>query len=166
MSDRTLLTGLQVGLSAPLSLATPAERSTSAVHKAEQRLFSCWVLLAAEAAAATTTDQAFAYFERPVQLVSARYLPQAALTANDTNFATVAVAWNNDAGGALTTLASQTTKITGGSGNWTANQSVNLPLAANPQSTAATFALHFTTTKTGTGVIVPAGLIFLVWEEI
>jgi hypothetical protein len=81
--------------------------------------------------------------------------PQLALTANDSNYATITVS-KRTAGGAPVTIASCTTKTLGGggTGNWTAFAPVAMTVAANafisPNDT-----ITITIGKTGTGVTVP-----------
>lgn len=79
-------------------------------------------------------------------------VPAAALTANDTNFADVLVQ-KRTAGGAATTVADFQTKITGGTGNWTAWSPVTV---ATTVAVAAGDALTWSITKTAGGVVVPA----------
>jgi len=86
--------------------------------------------------------------------VSGFILPSAALTANDTNFATIRVAKANGAGGALTILASVTTQITGGTGNWTAGALITLPFnGADLIADGEVIVLDIT--KAAAGVVVP-----------
>lgn len=53
-----------------------------------------------------------------VEVVSATVLPTSALTANDTNFATITLSKNDGAGGARTAFATLLTNVAGG--NWVA----------------------------------------------
>jgi hypothetical protein len=78
--------------------------------------------------------------------------PAAALTADNTNYATITVQKRTN-GGAAVTIASANTKITGGTGNWTAFApiSVSLTAAASPGDT-----ITYSISKSGTGVVVPA----------
>lgn len=87
------------------------------------------------------------------------YVPDAALTADNSNYATLTVG-RRDAGGARTTIASRTTQITG-SGDWTQYSPVALTISAASLTAAGTQALTFEITKTGTGVAVPAGALVM-----
>lgn len=147
--------------------ASPNVAAQAEVSRLRKKQIVCWPLLADEAMASTATD--VVVWRTPAagawRLASARYVaPAAGLTADNTNFATLAIKWNDDAGGAQTTVGSVATTVAG-SGTWTANRSVNIPLATDPSVPAAS-AIHFTTTKSGTGVIVRAGILMLEFEEV
>ena len=66
------------------------------------------------------------------RLVAAYWGPAVAVTADDTNYKTLTVRKMTSAGGSATTIASSTTKITGGTGDLAANQ-----LAAATVTTAS-----------------------------
>lgn len=115
------------------------------------------------AAGTATAAGVFASLVGKWQVNTVKYIPSAALTADDTNYATLTVS-QFASGAALTTVASQTTKITGGSGNWTARTAVtitNSGTAANlvVDGSSAPVYLAFAIAKSGTGVVVPAGCI-------
>ena len=80
-------------------------------------------------------------------------LPNAALTASNSAYATITVA-KRTAGGSPTTIASVTTQITG-SGNWTAFKPVPLNVVAGA-FLAAGDVVTVTVAHTGGGVNVPA----------
>lgn len=152
---------------------TPNVSAAFEVSRQRRKMIVVWPLLAAQAMAADVADVCI--WRTPAagtgnatgtwDVKSVRYSPQSGgLTANDTNYATISISHNDDAGGSLTAVASVTTQITGGSGNWTANRSVNIPAATNP-SIPAGKALHFVIAKTGSGVVVPSGIVFLELEE-
>lgn len=83
-----------------------------------------------------------------------KFIPNAALTANATNYATINVYTRAVGGGSQTLIASRTTQTT----SWTAFSGVTIT-----QSDLGPFAdtteLTFEITKTGTGVIVPSGVL-------
>jgi len=91
---------------------------------------------------------------------SVYFVPGAAVTASDTNYATITVQ-KRTAGGAATTIASGSTTLTVGTplGNFTAFVPVLLPLSVPNISLLASDVLTFNITKTGTGVVLPASTI-------
>jgi hypothetical protein len=114
------------------------------------------------AAATATADTLFWTnpFDFPVQIVSARYTPTTGgITADNTNFATIALKSNDGAGGATATGLSITTAITD-SGNLSQNQSKAFTLAtAAGQTIPAGGGLWLNIAKSGTGVVVRAGIL-------
>lgn len=91
-------------------------------------------------------------------ITAVTYTPNAALTADNDNYATVIVHnWN---AGTDKTAASRTTQITG-SGDWTAYVPVTITVSGTGANVAVTKGdlLSFEITKTGTGVAVPAGAL-------
>lgn len=93
-------------------------------------------------------------------------IPFAALTAHDTNYKTVALK-RRVAAGTATTIASVTTKITGGTGNWVALTPITLTLS----STAADLVvptlgdLSLSLVFTSGGVIVPVCTVVVEYFE-
>jgi len=85
------------------------------------------------------------------------YVPNNALTANDTTYATITVNKRTN-GGAPVVIGSVTTQTTagGGSGNWTAWVPVQIPIVAG-STVAALDVLTYAITKASTGVVVRAG---------
>ncbi len=84
------------------------------------------------------------------------FTPHAALTANDTDYATLSLVY--DAGpGTDVVVATRTTQITGGSGDWVADTPVALTITAANAVVPAGKNLMFKITKAGSGVAVPAG---------
>lgn len=81
--------------------------------------------------------------------------PSAALTADNSNFATITVA-KRTAGGGAVTIATATTKTAGGggTGNWVAWTPLVIPASAGA-SLAPGDAITVTIAKSGTGVVVP-----------
>ncbi len=121
-------------------------------------------LLAVEASAATLSSKILARTTGACKVTVARILPDAALTASDTNYATITIGYTDDLGGAATTVATITTQVTGGSGNWVADQSVAMTLATDP-SVPTNKALKFISAKTAAGVAIPACKVELELED-
>lgn len=112
-----------------------------------------WEKQAADGAAGNaTSEMPMGRLEGSIPIGHVFYLvPGAALTANDTNYATITI-YKRTAGGGSTAIAQITTKITGGSGNWTAF----LPIALTTTIAAAEGdSISFDIAKAGTGVVVP-----------
>jgi hypothetical protein len=87
--------------------------------------------------------------------VTAKLLPRRALTADDTNYGTITVGFNDGAGGSVTTLQAVTTKkaASGGTGNWVAGTAIALSsIDAADVVTTATY-LRAAVTKAGSGVV-------------
>lgn len=78
------------------------------------------------------------------------FSPQGALTADDTNYATITIS-KRTAGGAATTVATAVTNVAG-TGSWTAFSPVAVTLTA---AVAADDVLTITVAKAGTGVQIP-----------
>lgn len=95
------------------------------------------------------------------------YLPGGALTAHDTDYATITVSKYTAAGGSKTTVATITTAITGGSGDWVAFVPEEITLSA----TAANLILEsgailtYEVSKAGSGVALPAGKLVVVLTD-
>lgn len=122
-----------------------------------------YVKAAADGAAATATA------EVPIGTVpegsnvgalTVEFVPAAALVADANNYATLLVQ-KRTAGGAAVTVASITTKPTanGGSGNWTAWVPVTVTVDATKLPLADGDVLTFSIAKSGTGVVVPIGML-------
>lgn len=146
---------------------TDVANPTKLANQVDQRLI---VTIGPLAATTAGTDYTYSMcvFDRPVNIVSARVIPGGSLTADATNFTTVAVQFNNDGGGTATTLANATTKPTanGGTGNWSANQSIALTLASTV-AVSANSQLQASLTHSGTGVAVPAQTLFeVIYQEV
>lgn len=88
-----------------------------------------------------------------------RFLPDAALVADDTNYATIQINKYDSEGNNRTEIGVITTKTIGlgGSGDWDAWKPV--PLAISNQPIAAGCVVTINITKTAGGVIVPAGTL-------
>lgn len=110
------------------------------------------------AAGDATAETAIGYSAEAATLTSVRFVPAAALTANNTNYATLTVSKRSSSGGSKTTVAQVTTQITG-SGNWTQWAAVDVPISA--AAIAAGDSLTYEISKTAGGVAVPAGRLVL-----
>lgn len=121
-----------------------------------------WDKEAADAAAANVLAE-HAIFRAPAGLTvkAVKYVPDAVLTANDATYATITVQRRAADGTGNVTVASQTTKITGGSGDWLAFQAVALPLTVADIVLAAGQILTVEILKASTGVVVPAGQLVI-----
>lgn len=120
--------------------------------------------MAADTTAYTAADQE--YMPYAARILGAYIQPQATLTAHDTNYATVNVVKGDNAGGAETVMASQTTKITGGSGNWAAGVKQALTVSSTVANTriAKGQVLGFSIAKASSGVVVPIHSITVILE--
>lgn len=118
---------------------------------------------AADGAAGTATAETVACGTRNGgRLLAVRFIPAAALTADNTNYATITVSRRNAAGGGKTTVASVTTQITG-SGSWTAFVPVNVPVSNDALEPGGT--LTYEIAKAGTGVVVPVGSFEFIFSD-
>lgn len=116
------------------------------------------------AAGDTIAERAFdATIKRNGTILSVEFMPSGTLTANDTNYATLSVAWRDGAGGGAQAVASQTTKITGGSGDWAAFVAEDLGTITNA-TVAPGAVLTFAQAKASSGVAVPAGALIVTVE--
>lgn len=112
-----------------------------------------------EAAAANTTELTLGIMEDAVELVSAQYIPGNALTAHDTNYATLTLGKADGAGGAVTSFDSFTTKITGGSGNWVQGVPETFTIVTSTDTLTEGQALVLDIAKAGAGVVIPEGVM-------
>lgn len=105
-----------------------------------------------------------------VRVVSVKIVPDGAVTADDTGYATILVKKYDAAGANGATVASQTTKITGGSGDWVAFVPVTIPLAATLETLVAggslTLQVDNTSAAGGVAAGVPDLLVVTEVEEI
>lgn len=114
-------------------------------------------------AAATTAETVIGYVQRACKLLAVRYVPAAALTADATNNATITVSKRVAGGGSKTTIATIVTDVAGGSWvQWSA-KAFSLTGTAADLQIAAGSGLTFEIAKGGTGVVVPAGVLELVF---
>lgn len=122
---------------------------------------------AQDAAAGTTTaEAAVAMTVQKGKLVRAYYVPAGAVTAHDTNYATITISRYTAAGGSKTTIASCTTKTTGGggTGNWTAFVPVEVTLASDVDLEAGA-CVTYEIAKAASGVQLPAGSLVLITSD-
>ena len=118
---------------------------------------------AADGAAGTATAETlFARVPRAGRILAAYFCPSAALTASDTDYATLALAKRDGAGGGSSSVASKAT-TTAGSGNWTAFVPVSLGTISNG-TLAAGNVLTLAISKAGNGVAVPSGTLVVLFE--
>lgn len=135
----------------------------------------CWeVQRVVDAAADTATAETIVGFVPDApgstttkgKVLRVYYLPAAALTADDTDYATITVSKYTAAGGSKTTVASLTTEIA--NGDWTAFVPKEITLSATAanlilQSNAI---LTYEVAKEGSGVAIPAGKLVVVMTDV
>ncbi len=125
-----------------------------------QLLSDSWDKEAADGAAATATaEHAFYRASCAMTVKAVRYVPDAALTADNTNDATITVQRRNSDGTGAVTVAAITTNIA--SGNWVQWVAKALTLTAANAALAAGQILTVSIAKGGTGVVVPAGQLVI-----
>lgn len=127
-----------------------------------QLLSDSWDKEAADTAAGTlTAEHAFYRAASAMTIKAVRYVPDAALTASDTVYATITVDRRNADGTNPVQVAQVLTKVTGGSGNWTQWVAVALTLTGANVGLAAGQILTVSIAKASTGTIVPAGQLVI-----
>lgn len=116
-------------------------------------------------AAAATAEHVIFRAKQACTIQSAHYIPDAALTADNTNFATITVKRRNaDGTGAVTVASIATTIAAPGSGNWLQWVAVTLALtAANIKLTAGQI-LTVAITKASAGVAVQPGQLIVAYQ--
>lgn len=115
----------------------------------------------ADASAATaTSEHVLCQASKAISLTKISYCPDAAVTANDTNFATLTISVRNADGSNQQTVAAINTKITGGTGNWVAFSQIDFG-SLSVIELSALQPITLTITKSGSGVVVPGG-VFLI----
>ncbi len=119
-----------------------------------------WTKSAVDAAAATATPESIFFVARGKGTVTAiRFVPNALLTADNTNFATVTVRRRNADGSGAVTVASYVTNVAGGSLVAFTPKALTLSgTAANLAYTAGQM-LTVEITKAAAGVAVPQGVL-------
>ncbi len=118
----------------------------------------------ADAATSTTATYTLDYSTPGRFRVDAvTYVPHAALTADNTNLATLELGYNNGNGGSDTGIATINTAATagGGSGNWTADIGVALTITAANSVVPSGSQVQWNLTKGGAAVVVPAGSLIM-----
>jgi hypothetical protein len=107
------------------------------------------------AAATATAETPILSAPNGAIILNARYNPSAALTADNTDYATLTVARRDAAGANPEVIAAITTEITG-TGDWVAFVAEDFAPLANTAIEAGG-AVTFEIEKAGSGVVVPAG---------
>jgi|SRR5690242_19026396 hypothetical protein len=96
-------------------------------------------------------------------ITSAKYIPDAGLTSNDTAYRTYSIVNKGQAGAGATSMASAATKTSGGggTGDFTAFKGVSLTLSGTPANLAFASGdvLALGSVHTGTGVADPGGVV-------
>ena len=108
------------------------------------------------AAGDATAEHIFLQAQEALTVTKVFFLPDAALTAVDTNFATLTVYRRDASGGTQVTVASITTQVA--DGNWVAFDGKDLGTITNA-AVATGLVLTWEITKSGSGIIVPAGTL-------
>ena len=140
----------------------PVDLAGVVVELAEKQ--AAWNKDAADGAAGTATAEHAVFRNRThaLKVLGVTYIPDAALTGHDTNFATIIVRRRTALGADGGIVATQTTKLTGGSGTWVAFVPVAIPLAAPVNvDLAAGQSLTVEIAKAAAGVAVPAGSLLI-----
>lgn len=144
---------------------TPSSTQSAATQALRKRRFAMRIT----DAAAGTTDTTYYLMNIPVAgtITAISVIPGAALTADDTNYKTLTFGTNNGAGGAVTTVAAQTTKATGGSGSWVAGTKLTIALSATiaNRSFAAGSQFQLAITHAGSGVAEPIYTVVVEYTE-
>jgi len=111
---------------------------------------------AADALAADTSVHYLMTGIKAGRLTSASVLPEAALTAHDTNYATLSICPYTLATGVVAAAYDAfTTMITGGTGDWVAGVAEPFTIAPATDVFAVTQGIALTVAKAGAGVVVP-----------
>lgn len=105
------------------------------------------------------------FTESPIRIVNAKIFPGIAVTAHDTNYQTIALFYDDGAGGADTSIITAiTTKITGGTGNWTAQTAIPLTLLAAGVNVAQGKYVTCTYTHASSGVVIGPSSLHLTYD--
>lgn len=120
---------------------------------------------AQDAAAATaTTETAFGALLEGGTLTDVFVIPDQALTADNTNNATITVSKRDSAGANKTTIATLTTNVAGGSWVQYARKALTITTAGSANVLAAGSGITLEISKAGTGVQIPALTLGFVLE--
>ena len=158
-TDREFIKRAQKGQYGSLGASTP----NAEVDKMHQRRIVVRTIL--DAAASTVNVLSLGVMDRAVKVVSCKFICDGAVTAHDTNFKTLSVEKTDTAGGAFVVIASISTTVAG-TGNIVALIPETLTLTAANAEVAAGGQLVFRTAVGASGVVVPAGTVEVVYEEI
>ena len=126
------------------------------------------VKAAADGAASTATAEtavSSVYFPTPFRVIGARYVPDAGVTADNTNNATINVNRRDGIGGAAAVAASLTTNVAAGNMVQYQPKPFTVSAVAGAAQGPANGILTFSIAKSGTGVVIPAGTLFVDIEE-
>ena len=106
-------------------------------------------------------------FEIPIDIndfnmnvTSVKYFPAATLTSDSTNYQTIALEKGDLAAGTRTAIASVAT-TPAGSGSWSALVPVTIPITAANAFVSANASLMVKATVSGSGVVIPAGVLIV-----
>lgn len=119
----------------------------------------------ADDTATAETAAASLYFRTPFRVLGARFVPDAAAAADDTNNATININRRDGIGGAAAVAASLTTNVATGGLVQYQPKAFTVSAVAGAAQGPANGILTFSITKGGTGVVVPAGTLFVDIEE-
>lgn len=154
-TDRQLIKKAESGNAVSLGLADPIGEVGN-THAAQFNFSKA----ADDGTAATTTAETFTglYFPRACRLKSVTYVATTGgVTADATNFATVTVSKRDSAGATPTTIATLTTTVAS-SGTITQGAGKALVLAGSAANITAGSTVTFSVAKSGTGVVLRAGM--------
>lgn len=136
---------------------------TDPVADVQDLLLDSVILLSMALDAAAGTDYTYASFKAPYafQVVEAIICPGAALTAADATANTITLGKSDGAGGAITTIATVTTTLAGGS--WVADTYKSMTLSATAANLLVADGQLITLKKThlSTGTVTPASTLAL-----
>ena len=99
-------------------------------------------------------------------VTAVKYVPAGTLTAHDTNYITLTLKHRTAAGASATTVATVNTKITGGTGNWSAFSPVAVTVDTANATIPANGMLTATVAKVAAGVDLPAGTLVVEYQEL
>ncbi len=110
-------------------------------------------------------------FDFPVRIARIVYNPDATLTANTSNYATITIETDDAANGANATAAAVTTKTTatGGTGDFVADTQVLYGASAYTVANTDVVPganVFLTVAKAGAGILVPAGVLGIVFYKL
>lgn len=152
-----------------LTLAHFGHGSSTGVANIDQALrrfhISLFVPGDATGGEATERQHCYFYLDKGLTAVSAQILPLGALTANDTNYKTIAIGTDDGAGGTHTAIGTLTTKITGGSGDWVAGTAESVSTVTMDDAMTAGTYLSVKVTKAASGVLLPNFVLDLIVER-
>lgn len=165
-TDRELLRLSEKGRMGSVGL-TDVEGTVNAMN---QRTLNAIVNVAAHTSGTASATFALAVLDRAIKVVSARFISAGAttITASSSQYVTVQLSKNDDAGGSATVLASQSTitSASGGTGNITQNQSKALTLSSTVTASSGD-QLRVRYLQTGGGKLIGAGSrIVVVYQEV